>query len=135
MLENYDKTMQPEEVIASIQRKKDCTKAQAMKILRKEIPLEKFYQKKVLQGLKRVYPDGFIRKVTLAQYSEGGMPDILAIIDGHYFGFEIKRPILGEASPIQKKTIEMIRRAGGTAEIISYPEQAIEAIRDYFKEI
>lgn len=135
MLENYDKTMQPEEVIASIQRKKDCTKAQAMKILRKEIPLEKFYQKKVLQGLKRVYPDGFIRKVTLAQYSEGGMPDILAIIDGHYFGFEIKRPILGEASPIQKKTIEMIRRAGGTAEIISYPEQAIEAIRDYFREI
>ena len=135
MLENYDKTMQPEEVIASIQRKKDCTKAQAMKILRKEIPLEKFYQKKVMQGLKRAYPDGFIRKVTLAQYSEGGMPDILAIIDGHYFGFEIKRPILGEASPIQKKTIEMIRRAGGTAEIISYPEQAIEAIRDYFREI
>jgi hypothetical protein len=132
MLERYDAKMNPDEVIRSVQRKKDCTKTQAMAYLRKEIPAEKEFQKKILQGLKKSHPDAFIRKITLAQYSEGGMPDILCIKKGHYFGFEVKRPILGEATELQKRTMAMIQDAGGTAAVVSYPEEANEVIKKFF---
>lgn len=56
----------------------------------------------------------------------------MAIIDGHYFGFEVKRPIVGSLSAIQGRTRDDIRKAGGTAEVISYPEEALTAIKEYF---
>jgi hypothetical protein len=61
-------------------------------------------------------------------YSEGGIPDVLAVVDGHYFGFEVKRPVVGEPSSLQEQTIRHIRRSGGTAEIVCWPEEAIRTI-------
>jgi hypothetical protein len=60
------------------------------------------------------------------------MPDILCIKKGHYFGFEVKRPILGEATELQKRTMAMIQDAGGTAAVVSYPEEANEVIKKFF---
>lgn len=45
-----------------------------------------------------------------------------------YFGFEIKRPYLGVVSNIQQDTIKRIREAGGVAEVVCLPEEALEII-------
>lgn len=133
MLENYDRHLNPREVIESIQRKNNCDKKAALSILRREIPKEKYFQDKIIKGVKKSYPAAFVRKMTLGPYSQGGFPDVLVIMEGHYFGFEVKRPIVGSLSALQGDTRDKIREAGGTAEVISYPEEAIEVIRKYFK--
>lgn len=133
MLERYDANMDPDQVIKSIQEKKRLNKAQAIKVIRKEVPKESYFQDKVKKALQKSYPDAFVAKIAQGQFSRRGIPDILAIVNGHYFGFEIKRPVLGEASRIQEKTIEAIIKAGGTAAFVSYPEEALQIIKDYFK--
>lgn len=101
--------------------------------LRKHIPLEKYYQRKVMEGIKKAYPSAFVRKISVEVYNMAGIPDVMAIVEGHYFGFEIKRPLLGVLSPIQKKTIEEICRAGGVATVVSYPEEAVAIIEEKLK--
>lgn len=134
MLERYDKKMEPDEVIGAVQRKNGCTRKEAMTILYKEIPKEKYFQDKVKKGLKESYPMAFVRKISLGPYSQGGFPDILCILDGHYFGFEVKRPVVGELSALQRRVIEEIRESGGTVAVVSYPEEAIETVKEFFKE-
>ena len=82
---------------------------------------ESYYQTKILQWLKRTYPAAFIWKAAAGPYSQGGIPDICAIIDGHFYGFEVKRPEGGRLSRLQELTIEKINTAGGTAAVVSYP--------------
>ena len=133
MLENYDRRMVPADVIASIQRKKGCDKKAALSILRKEIPKEKYFQDKIIKELKKAFPDGYVQKMTLGPYSQAGFPDILLILGGHYFGFEVKRPIVGSLSAIQGRTRDLLREAGGTVEVVSYPEEAIAAVKEYLR--
>lgn len=82
---------------------------------------ESYYQTKILQWLKRTYPAAFIWKAAAGPYSQGGIPDVCAIIDGHFYGFEVKRPEGGQLSRLQELTIEKINTAGGTAAVVSYP--------------
>ena len=55
------------------------------------------------------------------------------IKDGHYFGFEVKRPVVGIRSKLQEQTVEMIRAAGGTAAFVRWPEEAIREVEEYEK--
>ena len=114
--------------IAGVQNKAD-----ALAYLRRNIPKESYYQSKIKKALEKRYPDAVTKKIAQGYYSQNGIPDIMFIKDGHYFGFEVKRPILGELSGIQKQTITQIRNAGGTAEVISYPEEAIRIIDEFFQ--
>lgn len=82
---------------------------------------ESYYQTKILRWLKSTYPAAFIWKAAAGPYSQGGIPDICAIIDGHFYGFEVKRPEGGRLSRLQELTIEKINTAGGTAAVVSYP--------------
>ena len=61
-------------------------------------------------------------KATAGAYSRCGIPDICCIVDGQFYGFEVKRPFWGKASKVQLKTMEQIRAAGGVAGLVSYPE-------------
>ena len=47
-----------------------------------------------------------------ARYTKAGVPDILACIDGHFFGIENKAKT-GRPSLLQLKNLEWIRHAGG----------------------
>lgn len=85
---------------------------------------ESFYQAKIIRWLKETYPTAFVWKAAAGPYSQGGIPDICAIINGHFFGFEVKRPEVGRLSKIQDQTIKRINAAGGTAAVVSYPEDA-----------
>jgi len=92
---------------------------------------ESFYQTRIIRWLKDTYPQAFVWKAAAGPYSRGGIPDICAIIAGHFFGFEVKRPEGGRLSKIQEQTIQEINDAGGTALVVSYPEQVKEAIEKW----
>jgi len=131
MLERYVEDLDAKEFIRSYQRKHNISHSKAVAELRRKIPDEAYYQGKIKKALKSRYKGAFIRKIAQGAYSEAGIPDILFIYDGHYFGFEIKRPVLGSATKLQERTIEEIRNAGGTAACISWPEEAIRIIENW----
>ena len=90
---------------------------------------ESWYQARIITWLKTSYPAAFVWKAQAGPYCRQGIPDICAIIDGHFFGFEVKRPDVGRLSKIQEQTIKEINAAGGTATVVSYPEQVERIIQ------
>lgn len=98
------------------------------KILNDKIPLEQWYQTKIIAAIKEAYPSAFVRKISAGVYAERGFPDVLAIINGQYYGIEVKRPFFGKPSQLQLVTIEAIKKAGGTAGIAHLPIEAMEII-------
>lgn len=92
---------------------------------------ESWYQAKIIKWLKEQYPGAFVWKAQAGPYCRQGIPDICAIIDGHFFGFEVKRPELGRLSKIQEQTLKEINAAGGTTAVVSYPEEVERTIRTY----
>lgn len=134
MLENYDASYTAERAIAIIQKEaKARTKKEALAIARKKIPKESYYQDKIRKRLRQKYPEGFCRKISQGVYAEAGIPDLLFIYEGHYFGFEVKRPLVGRLSDIQRRTIRLIEKAGGTAAVVCWPEEAIKTVEDWRK--
>lgn len=83
---------------------------------------EQYYQTKILRWIKDTYPDAFVWKAAAGPYSQGGIPDICAIIGGRFYGFEVKRPQNGRLSPLQEQTIKKINAAGGIAAVVNFPE-------------
>ncbi|MDE7243752.1 MAG: VRR-NUC domain-containing protein [Oscillospiraceae bacterium] len=94
---------------------------------------ESWYQAKILKWLKEAYPEAFVWKAAAGPYCRQGIPDICAIIDGRFFGFEVKRPKVGRLSKIQEQAIKEINTAGGTAGVVSFPED-VERIISAVKE-
>lgn len=121
MLEKYIPDFDPDVFLQELAEEKQVTKKEALEICRKAVPKEAYFQKKVI-------PNAYIAKIAQGMYSQGGIPDVLCILDGHYFGFEIKRPVFGNISKLQGAAIEKIRNAGGTAGIVSWPEEAAKII-------
>ena len=103
------------------------TRAEADRYIREKMPRESYFQKKIMQWLRKNFPDAFIWKAAAGPYSRAGIPDICCIIGGRFYGFEVKRPFIGEPTKIQKKTIKDIRGAGGIAEVVS-TEKDVERI-------
>lgn len=95
---------------------------------------ETYYQTRIIKWLKTEYPRAFVWKAQAGPYSRQGIPDICAVIDGHFFGFEVKRPEGGRLSPVQAQTIKQINAAGGTALVVSDPAQVQSAIATWKKE-
>ena len=104
------------------------TEEDARAYLAQNVPREAQYQARVIDALKRKYPAAFIWKAAAGFYSQGGIPDVCMVLDGQYFGFEIKRPFFGRATALQLVTLGKIRAAGGVAEIVTYPAEAFEII-------
>lgn len=102
----------------------------AEKYLREHLPKESYYQDKIIKFLKEAYPEGFAWKEAAGPYSRQGIPDVSAVIDGRYYGFEVKRPYIGVLSKIQEQTIKKIRAAGGIAEVVTSPEEVRKIIEE-----
>lgn len=135
MLERYEPNFDENEFIRSFMEARGLrTKKEAMAALRKEIKKESYYQDKIKKALKAKYPRAFVVKISLSMYSQAGIPDIMMIYCGHYFGFEVKRPVVGVPSKLQEETIRKITAAGGTALSVRWPEEAIQAVEGYAEE-
>lgn len=101
----------------------------AEKYLYAHLPKEKEYQKKIIEYLKRKYPKAFIWKAAAGPYVRRGIPDVCMILDGRFYGFEVKRPYIGKATKIQTETIKQINEAGGVAGVVTFPTDIEKMLR------
>lgn len=118
------------EAIDYIVSEKKVTRSQAEKILIKDLPKESYYQSKIIRYLKAKYPLSFVWKAAAGPYSYNGIPDVCMVLEGTYYGFEVKRPFVGRPSAMQMQTIEMIRRAGGIAGLVTTVSDVEQLIRE-----
>lgn len=103
------------------------TKAQADEFIREKMPKESYFQKKILDWIKDNVPNAVAWKEAAGPYSRQGIPDITCVVNGRYYGFEVKRPFIGVLSKIQEQTIMQLRKAGAVAEVVS-SEKEVAAI-------
>lgn len=114
---------------------KTCREAE--EFIFSHLPKESYYQRHVMDYIRANYLDAFVWKAAAGPYSRKGIPDVCAIIEGRFYGFEIKRPYIGVLSRIQEQTMEQIRTAGGIAEAVCFAEDVeriIERSRQRAKE-
>ena len=111
------------------------TYAEAERWARENVPKEKYYQGKVLAYLRDLVKtgalEGYVWKDAAGLYQSAGFPDVSIITGGKYFGFEVKRPLLGKPSALQLKTIEAIRSGGGIVEVVSYVSEVERILREH----
>ena len=72
--------------------------------------------KAIMKYLKTV-PGSFCWKEHGGMYGTAGIPDIIACINGHFYGFEVKTEN-GKPTKLQEATIRKILAAGGTALVV-----------------
>lgn len=118
------------EAIDYIVSQEHVTRSDAEKILTREIPKESYYQTKIIRFLKERYPKAVVWKAAAGPYSVSGIPDVCMILDGRFYGFEVKRPFVGSPSKMQLFMIKKIRSAGGVAGIVTSIREAEELIRE-----
>ena len=82
--------------------------------------------KAIMRYLKRM-PGCFCWKEHGGMYGTAGVPDIIACIDGHFYGFEVKTEN-GKPTKLQKATIRKIRASGGTALVVRSVDEVRTAI-------
>ena len=132
LVNKMDKFKTKADAIAYIQENVDgCADSKrAQKYLIDHIPKENYYQDKIIKFLKSTYQDGVCWKETAGAYSRCGIPDVTFILNGRYYGFEVKRPYFGVLSTIQEQTIKKIRAAGGVAEVVTFPEEVQRIVEE-----
>lgn len=105
------------------------TAGQAKQYIRKNLPKESYYQDKIIKHIRELIPSSFVWKAAAGPYSRQGIPDICAVVNGRYYGFEVKRPFIGVLSKIQERTILQIRAAGGKVYVVTYPEEVTRILQ------
>jgi len=83
---------------------------------------EKSIENKIKSYLKSV--GAYYVKYHGNQFSQVGVPDILACYKGYFIGIEVKNET-GKTSPLQDVNIELIKEAGG----ISFVARSVEDVR------
>jgi Holliday junction resolvase len=74
----------------------------------------------------------FCFKVHGSEYMMAGLNDIIACVDGAFFGFEVKNPgEKDETKPIQLYRHKQIRAAGGRAYVVSSVAEVMKIVREF----
>ena len=91
------------------------------------IPLERTITDSILRWMKGA--GYWAVKIHGAAYQTSGLPDIIAIDrKGRFVGLEVKRPMVGKVTDLQKKTLESINMGGGYAVVVRSVDDAKRAI-------
>lgn len=72
---------------------------------------------KAIMRFLKTLPNCFAWKEHVGMYGTAGIPDIIACIDGKFYGFEVKTDI-GKPTKLQESTIRKINKAGGIAVVV-----------------
>ena len=72
---------------------------------------------KAIMKFLKTLPNCFAWKEHGGMYGTAGIPDIIACIDGKFYGFEVKTDI-GKPTKLQEFTIRKINKAGGIAVVV-----------------
>lgn len=78
----------------------------------------------------RTLPLCFCWKEHGGMYGTAGIPDIIACINGSFYGFEVKTPV-GKPTELQKATIRKIVAAGGVAVVVRSVEDVQAVLREH----
>jgi hypothetical protein len=100
--------------------------------MREHIPHESKFQKQIMQRISDLKAEGHgvvCWKDQSGPYQQAGIPDVLAVIDGQFFAFEVKRPFFGGATDLQLAMIERLNAAGGHAAVVTYVSEAEDVLR------
>lgn len=127
---NWERFKTEADALEYVMSTKGINAKQARKYLQANLPKEAYYQDKIIKHIRALIPSAFVWKAAAGPYSRQGIPDVCAVIHGHYYGFEIKRPFVGVLSPIQEQTIKRINAAGGRAYVVTYPAEVTEILRE-----
>ena len=87
----------------------------------KQTVFEKDIVKAILKYLRTV-PRCFCWKEHGGMYGTAGIPDIIACVDGRFYGFEVKTED-GKPTKLQEATIRRICASGGTAAVVRCVEE------------
>ncbi len=91
------------------------------------IPLERTITDSILRWMKGA--GYWAVKIHGAAYQTSGLPDIIAIDrKGRFVGLEVKRPVVGKVTDLQKRTLENINLGGGYAVVVRSVDDAKRAI-------
>lgn len=74
---------------------------------------------------------GLWLKIHGSAYQVGGIPDLIGIVNGHFFGLEVKMP--GKDDTVTRKQqwfLEQIRQHGGTSAVVMNPKEALAIVRE-----
>ena len=82
--------------------------------------------KAIMKYLKTV-PGCFCWKEHGGMYGTAGIPDIIACVNGHFYGFEVKIDN-GRPTKLQEATIRKILAAGGTALVVHSVDEVRTAV-------
>ena len=113
-----------------MQRYKMKTRYEAEVYIRENMPKESYFQKQIIDWICKNIPDAVIWKEAAGPYSRQGIPDITCIVNGRYYGFEVKRPFIGKLSKIQKETIDRINEFGGRAYVVTSVKEVAEILKE-----
>lgn len=129
---NFERFRTKNELIKYLRTSKDITcstNAQAERYIRDHLPKESYYQDRIIKHIRALFPTAFVWKASAGAYSRQGIPDVCAIINGRYYGFEVKRPFIGKLSGIQERTIKQIQAAGGKAYVVTYTDEVTRILQ------
>lgn len=113
-------------------------------------PLESQIQKTIVSALLLKWPRALVWKTMntgtfdptrrawrkqSGDYTSKGMPDICMLIDGIFFGLEVKRDSKSKPTDLQLEKIDHINRMGGHARVVWDWKDAINFVEDALKAI
>ena len=101
---------------------------EAESYIREHMPKESYFQRKIMDWIDANIKRSIVWKEAAGPYSRQGIPDITCIVNGRYYGFEVKRPFIGILSKIQEQTIKAIREAGGRAYVVTSVQEVAKIL-------
>lgn len=77
----------------------------------------------------------FAFKVHGSEFMMAGLPDIIVCADGKFIGLETKMPqSRANVSPRQSYVHSLIQNAGGIAQVVCSPSEALEVVRETLRQ-
>lgn len=132
--EFFERFKTTEELAAHIATVPEFQHTSVSQFIKDNLPKESAFQAKIIKALKSWAADeaidsgAVIWKQSAGVYNRNGLPDVMMVLRGRLFAFEVKRPYIGKATALQEKTIRELNKAGAVARVISFPSEAMEAI-------
>jgi hypothetical protein len=92
----------------------------------------------IRKAIQREYPSAWWVKIVGSYRQRSGLPDLLVVVEGLLFAFEVKFIRPGEsrqhaverATALQLSELRKLRAAGAVAEVVTSPAEALALIRE-----
>ena len=88
-------------------------------------------QSRIRRALHRQFPGCRFYKMHGNEFMESGIPDLIGVVEGHFFALEVKHPDTGHGvTPIQQAQLDRLEEAGATVAVVESVDEAIAVVTD-----